>query len=572
MAMTNTGYHHTEQQPYMQVAQQHSMAQPGFQQEQFLLQQQTPMGFPPNIFSTLDEREQMEKEISDRIKVYNQRFGKGGQPDVPKTPPQQAVLPTPPNTIQKPTRASLDVAPMPNFIDTSDYTLSATTLTAGVPLSPTRSLVAHQTSPMPSVFEEAEMDMANTQASFPDHSTFLESSAQTALDLGISFSPTDDAVSPHTALIQNADMNASIEETGISADEVQAFVGEQDPASGKYTCLFEGCGKKFGRRENVKAHIQTHLGDRRYKCGDCQKRFVRSHDLKRHLKIHSGERPYLCLCGGGFTRHDALTRHRTRGGCIGAFPNCRKREAKRGRPKKSRPEMDQRVEKANRARRLDRIAEADPGYHSSTSSFSSGASQASDVMTPPDSNIFDANNFIDMQGIDDEYAMLAASMEETLPTSQVDSSPPKSHDDFDMSSTSNEMEYLSMTTGVSPEMLTFSPPSSQLSSSPPAELHIEDSHSSPMGTHSPSQSSVMEPHSDDFSAATTPCPKQDDAIIQTLYDIDNDPLFNDSLHVAPDNMDEFSLENLTGLASDFDPNDILESNLNDWAQHASLSD
>ncbi|KAF2237311.1 hypothetical protein EV356DRAFT_421947, partial [Viridothelium virens] len=82
-------------------------------------------------------------------------------------------------------------------------------------------------------------------------------------------------------------------------------------------CLYEDCAKKFGRRENIKSHVQTHLGDRQFKCNECQKCFVRQHDLKRHAKIHSGDKPHICLCGNGFARHDALTRHRQRGVCIG---------------------------------------------------------------------------------------------------------------------------------------------------------------------------------------------------------------------------------------------------------------
>ncbi|KAM0794478.1 hypothetical protein BDR22DRAFT_794605, partial [Usnea florida] len=90
-------------------------------------------------------------------------------------------------------------------------------------------------------------------------------------------------------------------------------------------CLYPHCDKKFGRKENIKSHVQTHLGDRQFQCKDCLKCFVRQHDLKRHANIHSGVKSYPCPCGKGFARHDALTRHRQRGMCIGAFEGTPKK-------------------------------------------------------------------------------------------------------------------------------------------------------------------------------------------------------------------------------------------------------
>ncbi|KAF8444310.1 hypothetical protein BGX38DRAFT_1095206, partial [Terfezia claveryi] len=102
-------------------------------------------------------------------------------------------------------------------------------------------------------------------------------------------------------------------------EEIASFIDGPEPSDGKWVCLYEGCAKRFGRKENIKSHVQTHLGDRQFKCLVCKKCFVRQHDLKRHSKIHTGVKPYPCLCGNSFARHDALTRHRQRGMCIGAF-------------------------------------------------------------------------------------------------------------------------------------------------------------------------------------------------------------------------------------------------------------
>jgi regulatory protein SWI5 len=174
------------------------------------------------------------------------------------------------------------------------------------------------------------------------------------------------------ALFNDLEVDASLEYTGIAPEEVQRYISEQDAISNKWTCLYQDCGKMFGRRENIRSHVQTHLGDRQFKCNGCGKCFVRQHDLKRHAKIHSGNKPYKCPCGAGFARQDALTRHRQRGMCCGGFADAVRRQAKRGRPKKHRPDMEQRVEKSSRTRQA----------LASTASSVSAGSPYSDMRSP----------------------------------------------------------------------------------------------------------------------------------------------------------------------------------------------
>ncbi|THC99901.1 hypothetical protein EYZ11_000599 [Aspergillus tanneri] len=169
-----------------------------------------------------------------------------------------------------------------------------------------------------------------------------------------STSSTKTKLSPRVASIENLNLDnrvhASIKETGVTMDEIASFIHGPDPEDGKWVCLHPGCERRFGRKENIKSHVQTHLGDRQYKCDHCNKCFVRGHDLKRHAKIHTGDKPYECLCGNVFARHDALTRHRQRGMCIGGYKGVVRKATKRGRPKKHRPEMDERQAKASKAR------------------------------------------------------------------------------------------------------------------------------------------------------------------------------------------------------------------------------
>ena len=171
--------------------------------------------------------------------------------------------------------------------------------------------------------------------------------------------PTKAKLPPREASIDNlnldARVNASINKTGVTMDQIASYIFGPDPEDGKYVCLYSDCQRRFGRKENIKSHVQTHLGDRQFKCDECDKDFVRGHDLKRHAKIHTGDKPYECLCGNGFARHDALTRHRQRGMCIGGYQGVVRKTVKRGRPKKQRPEMEERQTKATKTRQ--RVAE-----------------------------------------------------------------------------------------------------------------------------------------------------------------------------------------------------------------------
>jgi regulatory protein SWI5 len=187
-----------------------------------------------------------------------------------------------------------------------------------------------------------------------------------------SSSPNRPALSPRRMSISDLNLepgiNASIEETNVSLDDIAQYIEGPDPTDSKWICKFEDCNKRFGRKENIKSHVQTHLGDRQFRCDHCKKCFVRGHDLKRHAKIHTGTKPYPCLCGNAFARHDALTRHRQRGMCIGAFDGVVKKVIKRGRPRKHRPEMDERLDKATKTRK--RANEQDRHYASSDTSGS----------------------------------------------------------------------------------------------------------------------------------------------------------------------------------------------------------
>ncbi|EPS29946.1 hypothetical protein PDE_04896 [Penicillium oxalicum 114-2] len=150
----------------------------------------------------------------------------------------------------------------------------------------------------------------------------------------------------------DARVKASVRETGVSNDEINKYISGPDPKDGKWVCLWHDCGNcRFGRKENIRSHVQTHLDDRPYKCDVCEKKFVRGHDLKRHLKTHTGKKPFACRCGASFARQDALTRHRQRDMCVGGYNGHTLKTTRRGRPpKKNRPDLESRQTKSTRTR------------------------------------------------------------------------------------------------------------------------------------------------------------------------------------------------------------------------------
>ncbi|KAL1310929.1 hypothetical protein AAFC00_001153 [Neodothiora populina] len=459
---TNTGRPTSQ---HSMQAQLHIPTQPGpqmdpqqlqnyYNQQQFLQAQ-----FVQNQSMANDAaaREQALQQLNQHMQTFMQRFGPVHENIVSQPRPQLAQFPqhssqsatvvqrpfTPINNYIPPAPSSapprraervVDVASMPNFTNVPLLQIQETSPEAphmlqesfgseyGYPSSYASSMV-DPSSPMRSPIRQ------NSSAGLPtlyegispvsSHGGFgadlLLSAASGTPDLRyMTDSPMRVPMSPREMMIANLDIDASIEDTGISAEEVQQYISEQDPTDGKWTCLFDGCYKKFGRKENIKSHVQTHLGDRQFKCNHCGKCFVRQHDLKRHAKIHSGDKPHKCPCGNGFARQDALTRHRQRGVCDGALPGFERREVKRGRPRKMRPELTDRLEKANRARMLDaRRGSELPGYESSSSSDRDYPD------TPPSANLeedpFSAN-----------FTSFMKPFEETPPTSPVVSSPTKS--------------------------------------------------------------------------------------------------------------------------------------------------
>ena len=298
-------------------------------------------------------------------------------------------LPSPTHTAPLELRRSVDLAPFPqpNLFNMASLTTDMPPWDGGYNASnysPMSNAVSSTVSSFQSSPELTHMSLFETQDEVIRKQLLASDSlrlpaSQSSMDLGSYSPPAKQDLQPRSqSLSQLDEVNECIEETGVTSDEISSFIIFSETAN-KWSCLYPDCGKKSPRKENIRAHVQTHLDDRQFRCKDCSKRFVRQHDLKRHTNIHSRKRIYGCACGRTFARHDALTRHRQRGCCIGAFEGATKKIIKRGRPKKPRAEAGDRAEKsaATRQRALEKLEKRSPGKYASSICESSASAYSS---------------------------------------------------------------------------------------------------------------------------------------------------------------------------------------------------
>ncbi len=108
------------------------------------------------------------------------------------------------------------------------------------------------------------------------------------------------------------------------------------------TCEKEGCGRRFRKPSQLRAHFRKHTGARPYACtaAGCSWAFPTASKLRRHERSHSNIRQHVChLCQKAYLRSEHLRNHLQSGHLAGAsknavsyacaFPTCRGRFMRR---------------------------------------------------------------------------------------------------------------------------------------------------------------------------------------------------------------------------------------------------
>jgi regulatory protein SWI5 len=405
--------------------------------------------------------------MEETVKPKHNQRSRGVFDDMRKESEAQS-FPSPPHSGQLPSPSKFDSAPMPS----SQFMNMANPNTEfmkqeqhdGSQYSPQSSSLSYQSTPEVTQMAMFGDSFANKPNFGPSEMSYPEPDQD---DLPRESSP---ASYRRSESIDSINIEETITETGITIDDIATFISGPDPVDGRWLCLYPECKKSFGRKENIKSHVQTHLGDRQFQCPHCKKCFVRQHDLKRHAKIHSGVKPYPCQCGNSFARHDALTRHRQRGMCIGAFEGVVKKTVKRGRPRKNRPDNDERLKKSSRTRTKNKAM-------SSTSSSTGGSdsnyghSPRSDLDEILDEKPFGDYNFTQSSSAPDSSTFVPT--QPHSPTEVGCVSPEVIHTALSPSAFSNHSTYNGHRQSISSEHLPSHP------ASPAKSVHHSPYHSPP---------------------------------------------------------------------------------------------
>ncbi|MEQ2170819.1 hypothetical protein GOODEAATRI_004192 [Goodea atripinnis] len=135
---------------------------------------------------------------------------------------------------------------------------------------------------------------------------------QAIINSGIALGTEETVVEEASLTTQEMDKDGSdptdVDQSVIEIQVKEEFEEMEEVRYKPFKCTL--CQKEFLTGYLLKKHMEVHVSERRYKCGE------EKGSLVRHIRHHTGERPFKCpRCGRGFAEHGTLNRHMRAKGC-----------------------------------------------------------------------------------------------------------------------------------------------------------------------------------------------------------------------------------------------------------------